>query len=354
MRLVLAVAAVLALIAGCGDARSGGGSGAESTKLAPLADGFPNQPLTLLVIDEAGSQDGIYAREVQRAIRDISPVRVNVVDRPDFGTYGSYDALKWMQEQPGGKDGYINAVVVDPGTTMDLLNTPVTKELGVDIASLNRVIATEQQPYGFYTRKGAPWGSDMDAFVEYAKAHPGELTFVGRGPGSGVDIGMADYMSRLGITYKTVVGGSFQEIASAVAAGDGDFSMAGTDVVRQFHSDGRVEVLALTLGATPTAPWADAARMRDVTGQEVDPWGRNVGLFTTPETPVEHREWLYRLFKLATEQDSFKQARGAIPGNQVVALNHDEFQAVAQQAYDIALPLLDKLGQLDPSVKSRS
>jgi tripartite-type tricarboxylate transporter receptor subunit TctC len=319
--------------------------------LQPLPDGFPSEPLTLLVVDEAGSQDGIYARHMQSALEDISPVRVNVVDRPDFGTYGSYEALVWMQEQPGGDEGYISAVLVDPGTTMDLLNTPVGEELGVDITSLNRVILTEQVPYAFYTRKDAPWGDSMEEFVAYAQEHPGELTFVGRGPGSGVDIGMADYLDRLGIEVETVVGGSFEEIAAAVAAGEGDFSMAGTQVVAQFYEDDQVEVLAVTGDAEATEPWTGVPRVQDITGQEEDPWGRNVGFYTTPETPDLHRDWLFELMKAATESEGFIADRTAIPGLKVVAVPHDEFEALAQSAYDIAYPLLEEQGLLDPSVQ---
>jgi hypothetical protein len=92
--------------------------------------------------------------------------------------------------------------------------------------------------------------------------------------------------------------------------------------------------------------------MKDVTGQEVDPWGRNVGFFTTPETPQAHRDWVYELIARGTKNPEFMKTRGAIPGNKIVTLNHDQYQAVAQAAYDIALPLLDGLGQLDPSVKA--
>ena len=48
--------------------------------LQPLADGFPNKPITIIVVDEPGSRDGIYARTMQEACRGISPVDILVSD----------------------------------------------------------------------------------------------------------------------------------------------------------------------------------------------------------------------------------------------------------------------------------
>lgn len=50
--------------------------------LQPLADGFPNQPITLINVDDAGTNSGIYVRALQEAIKDMSPVEIRISDEP--------------------------------------------------------------------------------------------------------------------------------------------------------------------------------------------------------------------------------------------------------------------------------
>ena len=66
--------------------------------LQPLPSGWPNSPITLLNPDEAGSPDGLYTRTAVEAIRKVSPVKIEILDRSDFGTYGTWEALQWMSE----------------------------------------------------------------------------------------------------------------------------------------------------------------------------------------------------------------------------------------------------------------
>ena len=94
---------------------------ADDGKLQPLKDGFPKSPLSIVVVDEAGSDDGIYARQVADAASKIAPVDIKVLDRPEFGsTYGAWEALDWIADQRGGDEGYMMAVVTLPGSTIDL------------------------------------------------------------------------------------------------------------------------------------------------------------------------------------------------------------------------------------------
>ena len=75
MLLGLAMALNLALVSSA-SAQSG-----EFVKgvLQPLKDGFPNRPITLINADEAGSNDGIYGRVLQAALKGISPVDIIVL-----------------------------------------------------------------------------------------------------------------------------------------------------------------------------------------------------------------------------------------------------------------------------------
>jgi tripartite-type tricarboxylate transporter receptor subunit TctC len=319
--------------------------------LEPLDSGFPSEPITLLVVDEAGSADGIMARAVQRSLAKFSPVSINIVDRPDFGKFGNYEAAEWMGDQPGGNEGYIAGVIIEPGGITDLIATDVMAALGSSEMTFNYVIAVEQTPYAFYTAVDRPWGDDINAFVEYALDNPGELVYMANGGGSGVDIATADYMTRLGIEHQTIVGGSFAETAAAIAAGEADFATVGTVIIDQFQQDGRVVSLALSQDGPPVEGLGSPPRMKEITGQEVDPWGRTSGFFVTEETPDEHRDWLFEAMRCVTEDPEFIESRESIAGNKVVALNHDEYFEVAGAGYTAAFPILDAQGLRHPTVE---
>src|SRR5690606_24630149 len=128
----------------------------------------------------------------------LSPVRVNVMDRPDFGTYGTWENVKFIEEEPGGSDGYFMGLFTIPGSTTDLLQTQVIEDLGVGLQSTNPVGMFEFQPYVLVSRKGAPWGSGFEDLIAYAQENPGEIRYISRGPGAAQDIALEGYGNAAG------------------------------------------------------------------------------------------------------------------------------------------------------------
>ena len=120
---ILVVLMALALAAGACASESGetettidGGSSETTIQagefngegvLQPLESGFPNQPITILVVDDPGSDDSIYASQLQVQLQKRSPVRINVEHRGDFSNFGTWEALAWVIDQEGGMEGYI-------------------------------------------------------------------------------------------------------------------------------------------------------------------------------------------------------------------------------------------------------
>ena len=136
--------------------------------LDPLADGFPNQPITLISIDDPGAPDGVYALTLKSVIEEnqLTDQRITVVDRPDFGTYGTWEGLDFINKDPAGQEGYILAIATIPGATVDLLATDVVKALGAKIENLNIIQSTEYVPYVMTSRKDAPWGNDVGKMID--------------------------------------------------------------------------------------------------------------------------------------------------------------------------------------------
>lgn len=334
-------------------------------RLEPLASGFPSDPITIINIDEAGAPDGIYARQMQQAMTDISPVRINVSDRPDFGTYGTWEGLQFMRDDPDGSEGYIMAIQTVPGSTVDLLNTEVVRDLDVGVESTNILMATEFVPYAMTSRKDAPWGDSFEEMVAYAQANPGEVRYISRGPGSGLDIAFTAYQlaaaeqagspgdPQAGIPVETIIGGSHAEINAVLGAGEGDIAMTLVDVARQFHDDGRVEVILFSGEAPAPEPFTDVPTGQEVFGTDLlprDPWGQNRALFTADNVPECHQAWLTRLVELATEDEEFREARLNVPGLTLQNLTRDEMNELAYDACGQIAVMLGPLDMIDPSV----
>ncbi len=379
LRRSAALAAVVALIVGCSGtaspAPSSGGASPTAAapseappseappteaawepefvdgKLQPLPDGFPSEAITFIVVDEAGSDDGIYARNFQATLDGLSPVRVDVVDRPDLGAnFGTWEALKYVSEQPGGNEGYLMVIGSVTGTTLDLVSTPVAKDLGVSIADMNWVAVTEQVPWLMVTRTDAPWGTDLEQFVEYAKAHPGEVRWISRGTGSAVTFSFAHYQKLLGLDLKEIIGGSIEDVLLAMGAGEGDVAMNVTGSTMAFVDTGRVKVMSCT-GNTNPCPGFDVVNAATVAGiQGKDPWGSSRGLLVPTGVPDLHRDWLAALLLEANKDATFQEARKQLPGLVITDFDHAKSLELAQFIYDTGYEIAKEAGSLDPSV----
>lgn len=364
LRSVAALGAAAALVSGLVSCSAAVDTGQTSTdasdtpvlkdgKLEPLKDGFPKSPLSIVVVDEAGSDDGIYARQLAEAASSISPVDIKVLDRPEFGsTYGAWEALDWVADQRGGNEGYMMAVVTLPGSTIDLLSTPVAADLGVSMESLNTVALTESVPYVVVSRAGAPWGDSFEEMLAYAKANPGQVKYISRGPGAGPDLAMNNYADIAGVEFNTSVGGSHSEINTALGAGAGDIAVTLPGAASPFVQDGKVVLLTCTGNTNPCAAnWGkEQPSAASVLNIENDPWGSTRGLVAAQDIPESHRLWLEALVDAATETPEFIEARTSISGVGMAHLDKAQALELQEAAYGTAYDILEKLGQLAPGV----
>jgi tripartite-type tricarboxylate transporter receptor subunit TctC len=314
----------------------------ENGVLQPLPDGFPDRPLTILNTDDAGSPDGIYARTLQEVLNDISPQRVNVLDRPSTA-FGTWEALQFGSQEPGGDVGHVMVVHTVPGTALDLLTVDLNKELGMDLDDLNIVLTTEEVPYVVISRTGAPWGSSFDEMIAYAKANPGKLRYLSREVGSAADITMTWLFDKTGVKVEKIIGGSMQEIGIAVAAGEVDVALVFAEVALTHFQNQKVEVLLMT-GDTAIAPWTDKPTLSQaIEGADVL-WGRVIGLAVPASVSDEHRAWLFELVSKGTEDARYKERGNTVPGRVLKIRDHDNAVALAQSIRDFGDPIVRSLG----------
>jgi len=310
--------------------------------LQPLPDGFPSDPLTLIQVDPPGSPDGIYARTMQEILNDIAPVRANVLDRPSE-SFGTWEALIAAEEQPGGADGHAMVLLTVPGTATDPLAEPIEEELGLTLDDLNIVITTEEIPYVLYQRSDAPWGQSYQEMIEYARENPGEVRYISRGEGTGVDVVMEWIFDQEGIEVEKVIGGNHEEVGIAVAAGEGDISLGFAEVAFTHWQNERVDALLMT-GDQPIEPWMDVPTMADLFDNPEVQFGRVVGWAAPASTPDLHREWLFELFSAAFEDERYQERGESQPGRALTIRDHESAMELARSIAEEAEPIFRRLG----------
>jgi tripartite-type tricarboxylate transporter receptor subunit TctC len=313
-------------------------------KLLPLESGFPNKPLVLMVIDEPGSSDSVYATQLVEAANKLSPQPIKIEHRQDFSNFGTWEGLAWVRDQGElGNEGYISFVYTLQGGVIDLLVIDMKSEVGVGLDDLNAVIGTEQQPYVIHQRSDAPWGDTLEDFVEYAKENPGKVRHITGGPGGGQDAAMQYWVRQLGIEVNDIIGGGSGERALAVAAGEGDVTVSPVDVLLPHYQAGKVEPLMLS-GKNPVPELFQGVPNAAEVGIENDPFDQTRAIAVSPEVPEENREWLFELFKAASEDADYQAKRKQVPGLTTLVLESDELRALAETGYEAGLPIMKELG----------
>ena len=282
--------------------------------LQPLPDGFPDQPITLTVVDEPGSSDGVYARHTQTAARDISPVPVEVVDLGDQGSYPTWEGLQWTLTEPGGEDGYYPIVHVVPGLVIDTLVINLEEELEMSLEEdIHFINVTETTPFILLTRLDAPWGNSFEEMIEYCHENPGTIKYVSRSPGSTGYLSMERVKLLQECEFDQRAGGSHDENIAAVGAGEMDIVMTQITNALSHYEAGAVDVLAFTGSDRVGEPWEDVPSFADL-GMPNEPWAQNRGWLVHDSVPELHKAWLYEFFRAISAAEGYQEDRTTIPG----------------------------------------
>lgn len=310
--------------------------------LQPLPDGFPNQPITLLVADEAGSTDSIYASHMQSALADISPVAVETLDR-DEGADPSWEAVLWTLDQEGGAEGYYPQVHTLPSLAIDPLVIDLESSVGIGIEDIQLLNVTEVSGQVLVSRADAPWGDSFEALVEHVKAG-NEVSLIKRATTTG-DFASRRIQELQGIEFRQIAGGSIDEDLAVVGAGEADLTVTQAPAAAPHYEAGRIVPLLVAGDARMDDPWEDVPSMADL-DMPGEPWASNRGWLVSAEVPELHAQWLAELFRAGTENAEFQENRSAIPGVILMdpILDQEGAEELADRSAELAEPVVRDQG----------
>jgi len=313
--------------------------------LQPLADGFPKRAIALVVVDDPGSRDGIYARQMQQALKGISPVDIVVSDEPS-SSWGLWVKLKEMPSRNGGSDGYYPIVVNVYASATDPLVEPITEKLDLGLTDMNMVIVTEKQPYTVVQKKNAPWGRKFLDMIAWGKANPGKLRRPTDGIGSAQDISGSAIMKHYGVKDVRLPQPSTGAALAALGAGEGDLMAISVGASLPHVQAGKMDY-SMIFGSTVPAPWDKDPNVTttDALGLTfLSPIGVQMGFCVTKDIPKAHIDWLAKLFKAAAATDIYKQREKTIPGWQSNLLGPAEANALKESLANLADPIIRDIG----------
>jgi len=321
--------------------------------LQPLADGFPNRNINIVVVDDPGSPNDLYAKSLQAALKDISPVRILVSNEPS-AVGGTWFTVQEVPRRDGGADGYYPIVFSSFGNVTDLLVEPGTREIGAKLEQVNMVISTDILPYVMIQRKNAPWGPTFGGMVKYGKENPGKLRYVSFEIGTAHDIVCEWALYNVGVKVKKYPQGTRQEAASTVGAGEGDFTMAGLPEAITNSQAGRVDV-TMVMGDTVPDMWKNNPNVVSAKQVGLNPaiQGSLYGLAVPSLVPQAHVDWLYKLFKAAAESDIHKKRATVFPGLRFRNINGAAANAENKQILEFSEPIIRAIGLHIDDIKKK-
>jgi len=203
---------------------------------APAQDSYPSRPIRLVVGFGAGGPTDIPARFIADKLGTALGQRMIVENK--MGAAGMLATRDVLAQPP---DGY-NLLLC---THFESINTVLYKNPGFKLADLAPISLIARYYYGLALSNSIP-ADTFEQFVQYAKAHPGEVSYATLGAGSAQEI-MARQLEKLaGIKMNRIPYRSGSQVMPELIAGRVNFYVSPTiGVVPQYRAK-QAKILGIT------------------------------------------------------------------------------------------------------------
>jgi tripartite-type tricarboxylate transporter receptor subunit TctC len=203
---------------------------------ATAQEAYPTKPIRLVVGFGAGGPTDIPARFIADKLGEALGQRVVVENKPAAaGMMATRDVLS----QP--RDGYTLLLC----THFEAINTAVYKNVGFKLDDIAPISLISKYYYGLALANSIP-ATDLASFVQYAKAHPGEVSYATIGAGSAQEI-LARQLEKLtGVSLNRIPFRSGSQVIQELVAGRVHFYVSPTLGVVQQHEEKLLKILAVS------------------------------------------------------------------------------------------------------------
>jgi len=255
---------------------------------------FPSKPMTIIVPWEAGGGTDSLARAFANEAAKVFPVPFTVVNRA--GGSGAIGHSSGMTARP---DGYTVTMI-----TFELCSYKPLKRSEISYTDFKPVMQINEDPAAITVRADSPW-TTLSEFLDYARAHPKEVTVGNSGPGAVWHLGALRLEKLAGVEFTHIPHDGAKPAVTQLLGGHISAVAVSPAEVLQYTQTGTLRCLGIMSEARfPEMP--DVPTFRE---QGVDlVHGTWRGLAVPKQTPDEIVAKLEEGFKKAYDSPAFQQA----------------------------------------------
>jgi tripartite-type tricarboxylate transporter receptor subunit TctC len=291
---------------------------------------FPTKPITIIHSSAPGGSTDMSIRMLAKRMAVI--LGQTVVVEPKVGGGGFISGSAISSANP---DGYTVGIFFTSNLTM----APFLRKAPYDVFKNTPIMSYAMYPFEFSVRNDSPWKTFKD-FIDYAKAHPGQVTVATSKPDSMENLPIWMLEDKLGFKVKLVPSESVQGVADVLGGHAMAFTGVGTSIPN--IRDGSMRGLATYLGERiPGLP--DIPTLKEM-GYDIVVESR-INIYGPPGVPKDVVKILEDAFHKAMDDDDFQKICknfGIIPSF-LDGVQVDKFHR------DLAAktkPFLEKLGMI--------
>ncbi len=253
---------------------------------------FPDRGITVICPWSAGGGTDTILRALAKATKPFLGKNISVINKTGGGGAVGHGAI--VNAKP---DGYTVGMI-----TFELLSLPPQGLVPFTYKDLDLLMRVNMDPAALTVRADAPY-STIQEFVDYAKAHPGEINIGNSGPGSVWQIAGGIFAEKENIKVKYV---PYDGAAPAVTALVGGHIQAVT--VSPAEVQGQVEAGTLKmLGVMSTKRVANFPDVPTFKEKGIDiSFGTWRGLAVPKGTPDNVKQILIKAFKQGMDSQTFR------------------------------------------------
>lgn len=262
---------------------------------------YPSKDISVICPCSAGGTTDLTVRGAIDAIpADKKPKGVNITVSNVSGGGGLVGTNQFRNAEA---DGYTLGIV-----NCDLLLNQAKGNTDISYEEFTPVASLMNQPNLVLVKSDAPYDT-FEEFVEYAKAHPGEVKIGNSGEGTIPKLSAQAIEKVLDLEFKYVNYDGDTNSITAVVSGEVDATCCSAAPAMGQINAGSIKVLAVTdnqrMESFPDVP-AMGELYEELKDTRVLTW---VYLAVRNEVPEKDVAYLQDLFKAATESDKFAETR---------------------------------------------
>lgn len=283
-----------------------------------LAAGFPTKPVTMIVPYPAGGATDVVARPLAEAVGKILGQPVLVENRGGGGGAVGVGAI--IGKDP---DGYLLSMVVTSLHRVAHIN-----KLSFDtVKDVTPIIRVGGYLYGILVRSDSKFKTLKD-LIDYAKANPGQASYMASGIGTGGHIAAEEMATNAGVKFNHLPSKGDQESSAALLGGHVDFISTTSGWIPLVKA-GQLKLLA-TYGETRVKIFPDVPTVKEAGYKVVH--NSPIGIVGPKGMVSDRIKLIHDAFQKALNDPGFLRAMGTYE-MPVLYQNTADFNKFWAQAY---------------------